>query len=117
MKRRWDPTTTHWSRHPPRRTGPYVIASTQQLADTTGPNPFYDHVSEDFLPFQEHRANSTSRKGQTRHGTQHYAVHSRIRAGVPLSLIDEEMGHSDSAFTLAHYGHVIAEGLGLGCFE
>lgn len=80
-------------------------------------NPVYDHVSEHFLSYPEHRTNSTSRKGWTHHGLRHYAVSSRILAGVPLPLIAEEMGHSDSAFTLARYGHVVDQGVGLGGFE
>lgn len=80
-------------------------------------NPLYDFVAEQFNSFPEHRTNAADRKGWTHHGLRHWAVSSRIHAGVPFPLIAEEMGHADSAFTLSRYGHVLHESIGAEGFE
>ena len=80
-------------------------------------NPLYDWVADQFLEYPEHRTNSTQRQGWTHHGLRHYAVSSRIKAGVPLPLTADEMGHHDSSFTLERYGHLVDDGVGAGGFE
>lgn len=67
--------------------------------------------------YPEHRIHAKARKGWTHHGLRHWAVSSRLKAGVPLPLIAKEMGHKDSAFTLERYGHVVDEGVGELGFE
>lgn len=83
----------------------------------THTNPLYDYVEEQFDESPEHRTNAEGRKGWTHHGFRHWAVSSRIQAGVPLPLIAKEMGHSDSAFTLERYGHVLDQGVADEGFE
>lgn len=80
-------------------------------------NPLYDFVAEQHDEWPEHRTNAATRKGWTHHGLRHWAVSSRIQAGVPLPLIAKEMGHSDSAFTLERYGHVLDQGVSSKGFE
>lgn len=80
-------------------------------------NPLYDFVADQFNEYPEHRTNASERKGWTHHGLRHWAVSSRIHAGVPFPLIAAEMGHADSAFTLARYGHVLHESIGVEGFE
>lgn len=80
-------------------------------------NPVYDFAAEQFNAYPEHRTNARDRKGWTHHGLRHCAVSSRIHAGVPFPLIADEMGHADSAFTLARYGHVLHESIGVEGFE
>lgn len=80
-------------------------------------NPVLDYVAQQFEEWPEHRTNATTRNGWTHHGFRHWAVSSRIRAGVPLPLIAREMGHSDAAFTLERYGHVLDQGISPEGFE
>ncbi|MDQ0726049.1 integrase [Microbacterium sp. W4I20] len=80
-------------------------------------NTLYDYVEQEFDEHPEHRTNAKGRKGWTHHGLRHWAVSSRIQAGVPLPLIAREMGHHDSSFTLERYGHVMDQGVGPGGFE
>lgn len=80
-------------------------------------NPLYDYVAEDMHEYPEHRIHAKARKGWTHHGLRHWAVSSRLKAGVPLPLIAKEMGHKDSAFTLERYGHVVDERVGELGFE
>ncbi len=80
-------------------------------------NPLYDYVADDMNEYPEHRIHARARKGWTHHGLRHWAVSSRLKAGVPLPLIAKEMGHKDSAFTLERYGHVVDEGVGELGFE
>lgn len=70
-------------------------------------NPLYDYVSGIYQSWPQHRTNSGTRRGWTHHGLRHFAVSSRIAAGIPLTDIAEEMGHKDAGFTLSRYGHVI----------
>lgn len=74
-------------------------------------NPVFDHVAEEFRSFPEHRTNRTGRKGWTHHGLRHWAVRTRLRAGVPVPLFAKEMGHKNSRFTQDRYGHVVDEGV------
>jgi hypothetical protein len=69
-------------------------------------NPLMDYVAEEMDEWPEHRTNIKGRKGWTHHGFRHWAVSSRIQAGVPLPIIAREMGHNDPSFTLERYGHV-----------
>lgn len=80
-------------------------------------NPLYDYVAEERNEWPEHRTNATTRKGWTHHGLRHWAVSSRIQAGIPLPIIAREMGHSDAAFTLERYGHVLDQGVSPAGFE
>ncbi|MGL3198363.1 MULTISPECIES: hypothetical protein [Curtobacterium] len=81
-------------------------------------NPLYDFVEQEFKESPKHRTNRQGRTGWTHHGLRHWAVSTRIRAGVPYPVIAMEMGHKDSAFTLARYGHVIdPEGISDQPFE
>ncbi|PPI70873.1 hypothetical protein C5E12_08285 [Rathayibacter rathayi] len=80
-------------------------------------NPLMDYVAEQRDEWPEHRTNSEQRKGWTHHGLRHWAVSSRIQAGIPLPIIAREMGHSDAAFTLERYGHVLDQGVGPVGFE
>jgi hypothetical protein len=80
-------------------------------------NPLYDYVAEQFDEWPEHRTNAANRRGWTHHGLRHWAVSTRIQAGVPLPLIAREMGHHDSSFTLERYGHVMDGGVGPRGFE
>lgn len=80
-------------------------------------NPLMDYVSEQRDEWPEHRTNTETRKGWTHHGLRHWAVSTRIQAGVPLPIIAREMGHKDSAFTLERYGHVLDQGVSDEGFE
>jgi hypothetical protein len=80
-------------------------------------NPVYDFVAEEFAEWPKHRTNVTTRNGWTHHGLRHWAVSSRLQAGVALPVIAREMGHSDSSFTLERYGHVLDLGIGPRGFE
>ena len=80
-------------------------------------NPLLDYVSEQLDEWPEHRTNSAQRSGWTHHGLRHWAVSSRLQAGVPLPVIAREMGHSDSSFTLERYGHVLDGGTSPAGFE
>lgn len=80
-------------------------------------NPIYDYVAEEFNSYPRHRTNRAGRKGWTHHGLRHWAVSTRLRAGVPLPVIAQEMGHKDGAFTLERYGHVLDQGIGPRGFE
>lgn len=93
--------------------GGYQNQSNFQLVS----NPVADHVATDMDEWPEHRMHSKQRRGWTHHSLRHWAVSSRIREGVPLPLIAQEMGHKDSAFTLQRYGHVVDEGVGPQGFE
>lgn len=74
-------------------------------------NPLLDYVSESLQEYPEHRVNARTRKGWSFHGFRHYAVSTRIIAGVPLVVIAREMGHANPAFTLQRYGHMLPEGI------
>jgi hypothetical protein len=80
-------------------------------------NPVYDYVGELFGSFPKHRTNVAGRKGWTHHGLRHWAVSSRIKAGVPLPVIAQEMGNKDGWFTMQRYGHVMDKGIGPKGFE
>ncbi|ROP74406.1 tyrosine-type recombinase/integrase [Curtobacterium sp. PhB115] len=80
-------------------------------------NPIFDHVAEEFRSYPRHRTNRDGRKGWTHHGLRHWAVSTRLRAGVPVPLIAKEMGHKNSSFTQDRYGHVVDEGVGPRGFE
>jgi integrase len=80
-------------------------------------NPLLDHVSEQLDEWPEHRTNSSQRNGWTHHGLRHWAMSSRLQAGVPLPVIATEMGHSDANFTLERYGHVLDGGTSPAGFE
>lgn len=80
-------------------------------------NPLYDYVADQFGWYPRHRTNLSGRKGWTHHGLRHWAVSTRLKAGVPLPVIAKEMGHKDGAFTLERYGHVLDEGIGPRGFE
>jgi hypothetical protein len=80
-------------------------------------SPLYDYVAEQFDRWPEHRTNSPTRRGWTHHGLRHWAVSTRIQAGIPLPLIAREMGHHDASFTLERYGHAMDQGVPRGGFE
>ncbi|PPF82971.1 hypothetical protein C5B96_08520 [Subtercola sp. Z020] len=80
-------------------------------------NPVYDHVEEQFGSSPRHRTNAKGRRGWTHHGLRHWAVSTRLKAGVPQPLIAKEMGHKNASFTMERYGHVLDEGIGPKGFE
>ena len=71
----------------------------------------YDYVAQIHGEWPINRINSKTRKGWTHHSLRHYAASSRIQAGVPLPIVARELGHKDAAFTLQHYGHMMADAI------
>ncbi|WP_404464696.1 hypothetical protein LG274_12095 [Micrococcus antarcticus] len=70
-------------------------------------NEIYDFVSDRTGSYPAHRRNRETRQGWTHHALRHYAVSTRLDAGIPVAQVALEMGHASPAFTMARYAHAV----------
>lgn len=100
----------------PTRTIPATGTYQSPTNDAKHINAFCDWVADQFVEYLEHRTIWPQRQSWTHHDLRHHALSSRIKAGVPLPLIADEMSHQDSSFTLKRPCHPVDNGVGAGGF-
>lgn len=71
-------------------------------------NEIYDFVSDRTGIYPAHRRNRATRQGWTHHALRHFAVSTRLDAGIPVAQVALEMGHASPAFTMSRYAHAVS---------